>query len=446
MSINISLQEKYRPKKLDDLFISDNNKKKVKTWIDDFIKKKKKFSNCLLIHGPPGVGKTSLASLIFNSYDFDIIEYNASFIRNAKGLKEELDKINGNINILDFMTQKKEKKKIAIIIDELDGIGNTDKGTLNELITIIVQSNKMKNGGSPFICITNTINKKIDSLKKKSVYIKIDKPSRFLCQKLLTKINIKENFNLDSDNFNRIIDICQLDFRRLINILDYIQSNIINYDSNTISNIINSFEKKNIDNTIIDASFKILNKYNDNLEEYYNTDKTMVGYYIFENFTNFIINNCNEKDNKKWDIITKIYALYSMGDLIDYEIFINQNFVLYSYNYFFKCKYTSYYINSLNRYSINKLNSLNYSTLINKNSLEYLNYKILSEIKEKVIYNDYNNICDIIIYYLLNNIENIKIIIKYYNIDEELLKKIIKYSKYELIIKDYKNTFKLLFN
>ena len=61
--------EKYRPTNINDLYLSYDSKTKIKQWIQDFIKKKKNFTNCLLLHGPPGVGKTSLANIILETND-----------------------------------------------------------------------------------------------------------------------------------------------------------------------------------------------------------------------------------------------------------------------------------------------------------------------------------------------------------------------------------------
>ena len=80
--------EKYRPNTIDDLYLTYDNKTKIKKWIHDFIHKKDNFTNCLLLHGPPGVGKTSLANIILETNNFDIIEFNSSDIRNQKTLKE----------------------------------------------------------------------------------------------------------------------------------------------------------------------------------------------------------------------------------------------------------------------------------------------------------------------------------------------------------------------
>ena len=99
--------EKYRPKTINDLYLSYDNKTKIKKWISDFKEKKEKYTNCLILHGPPGIGKTSLANIILESNDFDIIEFNSSDIRNQKTLKDKIENINGNVNIIDFMSFKK---------------------------------------------------------------------------------------------------------------------------------------------------------------------------------------------------------------------------------------------------------------------------------------------------------------------------------------------------
>ena len=103
--------EKYRPNTIEDLYLSYDSKTKIKQWINNFIKKKTNYTNCLILHGPPGVGKTSLANIILNTYKFDIIEFNSSDIRNQKTLKDKIDNINGNVNILDFMNNKKKTNR-----------------------------------------------------------------------------------------------------------------------------------------------------------------------------------------------------------------------------------------------------------------------------------------------------------------------------------------------
>ena len=86
------------------------------------------------------------------------------------------------------------------------------------------------------------------------------------------------------------------------------------------------------------------------------------------------------------------------------------------------------------RYSFNKFNNLNYSTLINKSSQEYLNSKFIGKIKtqfNKVCYSDNHIlICDILLKYLEQNNDVFVDILINYEIEKDLLEKIIKFSSF----------------
>ena len=56
--------EKYRPQNLSHLLGHIKNIETIKSWMVDFKKRIPGTNNCLLLHGPPGVGKTSMANII----------------------------------------------------------------------------------------------------------------------------------------------------------------------------------------------------------------------------------------------------------------------------------------------------------------------------------------------------------------------------------------------
>ena len=427
--------EKYRPSKFEDLFLSFINKTAIEKWMKDFISKKNTSNNCLLLHGPPGIGKTCIAHLILKKYDFDIIEFNASDLRSQKILTEKINQINGNINIINFMCYK--KKKIGIIIDELDGINSNEKGSINELMKIIDNSNK-KNIGSPFICITNNINKKINIFKKKALYLKINKPSRAIIKKLIASICDKEQINIDDTTINLLLDKSQLDLRRTVILMEYLFKNNTG-DIKKIENfdyLLNNFENKNVESTVFDSVADILNNYRADFMDIYASNKMLLGFYIYENFVPFIIKNRDETKQTKIDGIISIYDTFSLCDLYDKNILINQNYNILSDMLlcYMKCNIPSFVINNMKKYSYNKFNNLNYSTLLNKTSLEYLNCKSLYLIADKFnIHYSFNlYICDLCFLYLIknNNKEAIDSIIKYYNIDKDLLEKMLKLSSF----------------
>ena len=98
---------KHKPTKLDDMLINREDMKKMKKWISDFKNNKPNTPKSLLLYGPPGVGKTTTATLLFNEYDYDIREFNASEIRNQKLIRENILNINGSINVSDILCYKK---------------------------------------------------------------------------------------------------------------------------------------------------------------------------------------------------------------------------------------------------------------------------------------------------------------------------------------------------
>ena len=94
------------------------------------------------LHGYPGSGKTYFVTEILKSLNYDIITYNAGDVRN-KALFQTIDSNNvSNRNVLDLMNRR--VKKIAILMDEIDGMNNGDKGGIDALIKLIRQKKTKK--------------------------------------------------------------------------------------------------------------------------------------------------------------------------------------------------------------------------------------------------------------------------------------------------------------
>ena len=447
-SNNLNWSEKYRPNKIEDLIISSDSKNTIKAWINDFKEKKKKSKNCLFLHGSPGLGKTTIANVILNHHDYDVIELNASEVRNQKLLKERFNKINSNINIIDCMCMK--KKHMGIIFDEIDGVSSGEKSGISEISNIIFEKGVNKN--TPFICISNTLSKKIEAIKKKSVYIKVNKPNKLVLKKILNKVLDKENIEIDDDIKELIVNNSNFDIRRLINLAEFLLNKNENINLESINNLIEKFDNKNIYLTSYEATDKILNKYN-NIDDtllIYEYDKTNIGMFIFENFVKFLVNNRKGNNLEKLKNLSKIYDNFAESDNLDYELFIKQKYDLSIYNCILKCSQTSYIINSMNKYPYNKYTKLNYSTLINKSSQEYLNSKNITNIKEtftKFCKSDIHiTICNILFKYIEKNFENIQDILYEYNIDKDLLEKIIKFSSFFNDKTNFKEQIKSLYN
>jgi len=89
----------------------------------------------IYIYGNPGVGKTTFVKKTLESMNYDIIHYDAGNIRN-KNVIQNITKDNmSDTNVLSLF--QKTRRKLAIVMDEIDGMNNGDKGGINALIKLI---------------------------------------------------------------------------------------------------------------------------------------------------------------------------------------------------------------------------------------------------------------------------------------------------------------------
>lgn len=85
----------------------------------------------MLLTGPPGLGKTTLAHVIANHAGYNVIEINASDDRTGEALK---NKLLGAVEVKESM---KNNKPNLVVIDEIDGAsmsGNGDQNFMKFLI------------------------------------------------------------------------------------------------------------------------------------------------------------------------------------------------------------------------------------------------------------------------------------------------------------------------
>ena len=153
--MNLPFTEKYRANKFDDIIGHDLEIKEVDNFYKKFPEKR-----ALILNGPVGIGKTSLAIALANKYNLELFELNASDLRNRASLERVLEPVSSQDSLF--------KKGKLILMDEVEGITTSDRGGLPELIALITKTK------FPIMLTTNNIwHKKFSLLRQKCKIISL---------------------------------------------------------------------------------------------------------------------------------------------------------------------------------------------------------------------------------------------------------------------------------
>jgi replication factor C subunit 1 len=376
--------DKYKPNSLDNLFGNSKNIQQITKWVED-LTNGKNTKPILLLYGKPGIGKTTVAYLILKKFNYDIIEYNASDCRSQKTVKNILSHSLNTLNI-NIMDDKNKNKKIAIIMDEIDGMSSGDKGGMKEFIGII-KSFKNKKIQNPIICICNNhTEKKIQTLKLISKEISFNRPTTDDILALINKIEKNEKMNMEDDAKQLIVEHCQYDFRKLT----YIMQDLYNVykrqpiTDDMVSINLSNILKKNIDIELFGAVNQLMSKYTnlDTSIQLFDTDRGLVSMMIHENFIKVV--NLREKDkDKRIDLLYNIYKYIELGDIIERYIHSNQCWKLQYYNGILNCSYPSFLINQLKPVKLYH-DDIKYTTVLSRYASLGNNNNYHRDIKSKI--------------------------------------------------------------
>ena len=242
----------------------------------------------IYVYGMPGSGKTEFVIKILKELDYDIIKYDAGDFRN-KSIVDTISKHNmSDKNIMSLFYSK--IKKIAIIMDEIDGMNSGDKGGINTLIKLIRPKKTKKQKGeeismNPIVCIGNYyVDKKIKELMKVCNTIELTTPTHPQIKNILNVIMP----TIDECLKNGLVDFIQGDLRKLENVYNIYKSNGEILKSSTITNI---FQVKSYNDDTKDITTKLLTDYvniSDHNTLMNEADRTIVGLLWHENIIDVI--------------------------------------------------------------------------------------------------------------------------------------------------------------
>lgn len=221
---------KYAPTSLNQICGNKAAVEKIQRWLQRFPKNlKTNFKlagpdltgtfRAILIHGPPGIGKTTAAHLVAKLEGYDVVESNASDTRSKKLVEEGLRGVLSTNSLHGYFAgdgKKVEagKKKMVLIMDEVDGMSAGDRGGVGALAAVC------KKTEVPIILICN--DRRLPKMKPFD-YVTFDLPFRRptvdQIRSRISTIAYREGLKMPPPVVNALIEGSHADIRQVVNMI-----------------------------------------------------------------------------------------------------------------------------------------------------------------------------------------------------------------------------------
>jgi replication factor C large subunit len=203
--------EKYRPSSLSEIRGNDKARDQLKEWAETWDDHR----DAVIVHGSPGVGKTSAAHALANDMGWPTIELNASDTRTA----DVVEQVAGEAAKSGTLTQQKQGEvgRRLLVMDEADNLhGNVDRGGSRAITDVV------KEAGQPMVLIANEFYDMSNSLRSNCETIEFRDVSARSIVPALRHICKQEGVEYEKEALRAIADKNDGDLRSAVNDLQAI--------------------------------------------------------------------------------------------------------------------------------------------------------------------------------------------------------------------------------
>ena len=284
--------EKYRPDGLDGYVGNEHIIEKVKIYIEN------EDVPHLLLYGVAGTGKTTLAKIITNQIDCDVMYINAS---DENGVDAVRDKIKGFASSMGFRKWK------IIILDEADYLTHQGQSILRNLMETFSKSTR-------FILTCNYVEKILDPIQSRCQAFSITPPSRKEVAIRLKEILDLEGVQYEMKDLATLVNSGYPDIRRVLNAAQ----------RQVVDNCIKIDTTSTLQANYMDEVLSVLTS-NTNLKDSFRAIREIIANSKVRDFTpfyRFLYDNVDEYANGKvGNVILRIAeAQYQEANVVDREI------------------------------------------------------------------------------------------------------------------------------
>ncbi|AGB38625.1 replication factor C large subunit [Natronococcus occultus] len=195
--------ETYRPTTLSEVRGNNKARDQLEEWAESWDDHRK----AVIVHGSPGVGKTSAAHALANDMGWPVMELNASDSRGA----DVIERVAGEASKSGTLTAGGSGRRL-VILDEADNFhGNADYGGSREVTRVV------KDASQPMVLIANEFYEMSQSLRDACETIEFRDVSKRSIVPVLRDICRREDVEFEEEALEKIAESTSGDLRSAVN-------------------------------------------------------------------------------------------------------------------------------------------------------------------------------------------------------------------------------------